>query len=573
MKKKDNATAVACLLINALHVKINPGTVEACLKEHPEYPSLLAVSDCLTEWNIPNQAYKISRKDYDANELEFPFIAHLNTNGGYYMMVHELTDGRIVYSDEERIRKNMSEQDFLKIWSGIVLSADVNENSGEENYPANRLKESFNRLKVPLLLLVILGIVLLNINNVHGWSYFVLLGIKLAGTATSILLLMHSIDANNPLIQNLCSLGSKNNCNVILRSDAAQLTPWLSWSDVGFFYFSGSFLSLLLIPASLPLLKLLNVFSLPFIVFSINYQYQHKNWCILCCFIQAFLLLEFLTSLSSYWFSDLPDLNFFMIQVADYSPSAIPAIVFCFLTPILTWSVLKPGLLKSAQFNPMKKQLLKFKYNSELFNQALTSQPRYAVPDDLMPISLGNPNAETTITMVTNPFCGPCAKAHETLDKWLSVRDDINIKIIFTTADHDDDDRTKIARHVTALSLLNDTKLVSRALNDWYKQSGKKYDSWASKYPVNFKPKSVEKSNSVENVESVKTIDRFDNTAKTTENVENVESVESVEMALVTAKQKAWCNLTEIAFTPTILINGYKLPDPYRLEDIKYLIN
>jgi hypothetical protein len=38
-------------------------------------------------------------------------------------------------------------------------------------------------------------------------------------------------------------------------------------------------------------------------------------------------------------------------------------------------------------------------------------------------------------------------------------------------------------------------------------------------------------------------------------------------------KQKEWCDMAEIAFTPTILVNGYKLPEPYRLDDPKYLIN
>ena len=151
----------------------------------------------------------------------------------------------------------------------------------------------------------------------------------------------------------------------------------------------------------------------------------------------------------------------------------------------------------------------------------------------MMPLTLGNPNAETTITMVSNPFCGPCAKAHELLDDWLSYRDDIKLKIIFSTADSDDDEKTKVSRHISALALLKDTALVEKALNDWYSQSTKKYDQWALKYPV----------------------------------------AHHDDLPEVTKKQKAWCELTEIMFTPTIFIDGYKLPEPYRLEDIKYLLS
>jgi 3'-phosphoadenosine 5'-phosphosulfate (PAPS) 3'-phosphatase len=140
--------------------------------------------------------------------------------------------------------------------------------------------------------------------------------------------------------------------------------------------------------------------------------------------------------------------------------------------------------------------------------------------------------AETVITMVSNPFCGPCAVAHQRLETWLSQREDLQLKVVFTTADHDDDLRTKVARHVIALSMLDNKDLTKRALDEWYAQPSKKYESWAAKFPV----------------------------------------VLNGEMDRVTKKQKEWCEMAEISLTPTILVNGYKLVEPYTLEDIKYLL-
>lgn len=181
---------------------------------------------------------------------------------------------------------------------------------------------------------------------------------------------------------------------------------------------------------------------------------------------------------------------------------------------------------------PFKTAAKKFKFNSDLFKQALKNQPRYAVDNDLMPIVLGNPDAETIITMVSNPYCGPCGNAHQTLSEWMKTRKDLQFKFLFTTADDDDDARTQVARHATALSQLRDKSIVENALEDWYHPSTK-YEDWILKYPVDLN--------------------------KTVEDA--------------TARQKKWCELAEIEFTPTILINGFKLPDPYRLEDIKYLID
>ena len=35
-------------------------------------------------------------------------------------------------------------------------------------------------------------------------------------------------------------------------------------------------------------------------------------------------------------------------------------------------------------------------------------------------------------------------------------------------------------------------------------------------------------------------------------------------------KHEAWKEKTQLRATPTILVNGYKLPDNYKVEDLKY---
>lgn len=529
LSRQENPVAVVNALVKKLNILVSSFTIKQSLQEHPDYPSLLAVSDCLTQWNIPHQAYQIDKTQYQAEELAYPFIAHLSLNGGQFILVQAIAKGQVHYSDEQETKASLSELEFLKRWDGIVLYAEKAENSGEENYKNSLIKGWVNQARLPFLILMLLasGFAAINYSGVNA-SYLVLLGIKLIGISVSALLLTHSIDAHNPFIQNLCSLGKKNNCNAILKSDAAKVTGWLSWSEVGFFYFAGSLLSLILAPSSLFVLAWLNLACLPYTFYSIAYQIKIKNWCILCCTVQALLWLE---ALSFAFGLSLP--FSFSLSALVFSISALSSkTLLAFLLPIAIWAFIKPFMLKAAQTQPLKQQIKKFKYNSDLFNQLLTTQACYAIPDDLMPIVLGNPDAETVITMVSNPFCGPCATAHKALDNWLAERDDLQLKIIFTTADHDDDQKTKVAKHVTALSLLNDTLLVEKALNTWYTQKDKQYETWAAKYPVSF----------------------------------------NGEMAKVTEKQKLWCDGAEIAFTPTILINGYKLIEPYRLEDIKYLI-
>jgi hypothetical protein len=523
---KENSIAVTSKLLRQLKVKVNESTIQQTLKDHPDYPKMSAISICLEDWKVSNQTYRIPQDDYNVEDLLFPFIAQSDFEGGFYFLIHQITDNLVIYSDEKVDKAFMTEEKFLKQWSGVALHATSSVKSGEVNYKSNKRIEVFNQIKTPLLLIVILGFLFLIINwQTLELNIKLLILVKVIGVVVSTLLLMYSVNTNNPMIQNLCSLGKKNNCNAILKSNAALVFTWLSWSEVGFFYFTGSLLALLFLPLCLPYLLWLNLLALPYTVYSIKYQFKNNNWCVLCCTIQVLFALEFLNTI-------IISSNSLLINILEIRFTLVMSLSLSFLVPVFIWAFLKPFFLKAQQYKGLQRQLKKFKFNTELFNKVLTTQPKYSVPDSLMPIILGNPEAKNVITMVSNPFCKPCAVAHQALDSWLEFREDVKLKIIFTSAKHDSDVRNKISKHVMSLALLKDIKLVTKAINDWYQQENKKYENWATKYPV----------------------DIDDNLQK------------------VIINQREWCELTEIKVTPTILINGYKLPAPYTIADIKYLV-
>lgn len=523
IKNAGNTVFVLNFLIKKLKIPVSSYTIEKDLQDHPDYPSMLSLMDCLTSWNIPNEAYKINKETCNIKELPFPFVAHLQRNGGEFVFVQRIDDDLVSFSNEMEQNGKLKLSDFFKFWDGVILYAEKDQSSGEKEYSQSLIKGFINEARFPFLVFILLCSIFYTV-DLGGESlfYLVLLLLKLIGVGAGSLLLMHSINTSNPFIKNLCSIGKKNDCNAILKSDAAMVTSWLSWSELGMFYFSGTLVCLLLYPSSIELLGCLNFLCLPYTIYSIGYQIKIKNWCVLCCIVQVLLWLEaaafFRIGISFQNF----DLGFFDMT----------GIVFCFLVPIAIWSCIKPYLLKSGQVKPLNQQLKKFKYNSTLFHQLLSSQAKHSVPDDLMPIVLGNAEAETVITIVSNPFCGPCGVAHKKLDELLDKRKDIQLKVLFATANDEEDVRTKVAKHFTALSLSKDKLLVGQALNDWYSQSNKSYDQWVEKYPSTIS--------------------------------------EGLEAAML--KQNQWCDMVKVSLTPTIFINGYELVDPYSLDDIKYLL-
>ena len=57
--------------LKLLNVKVNASAVNETLQNHPDWPSLLCISDSLKKWNVPNGAGKIDVTNID--ELPTPF--------------------------------------------------------------------------------------------------------------------------------------------------------------------------------------------------------------------------------------------------------------------------------------------------------------------------------------------------------------------------------------------------------------------------------------------------------------------------------------------------------------------
>jgi uncharacterized membrane protein/glutaredoxin len=404
----------------------------------------------------------------------------------------------------------------------------VPENTSTQVSQTSKVGFSFDIMRYPIAIFlgifIIIGGLTVLTTSLTNCQTALALTFKTVGIVAAVLLLIQSIDQNNAMVQALCG-GGKTNCNAILTSNAAYVVDGLSWSEVGFFYFAGTWLTLLFAGAEagiLSIVAILNIISLPYTFYSIYYQARvAKQWCVFCCTVQAVLWLEFIPL--------LPALNHRFISP---SLNAILVMLICLSLPAMVWLLIKPLIIQLQKSVSLENQLRSFKYNATSFNMLLRSQPKYSSPNEDWCITMGNTEAGNIITMVSNPYCPPCSKVHRLLDDWLERNLDIQLRLVFTAANHENDPKTSVARHLMALNELEDKAVVKKALNDWYLQEKKNYNEWAKAYPIAFNESKFYKLN----------------------------------------KQYEWCRMADIKATPTILINGYRLPDTYQLEDIKYLL-
>lgn len=531
---EENCINTTRQLLSALKIKVSRTGIKT-IANHPDYPSMLSISDSLTKWQIESIAIKVTVEKIP--ELPTPFIVKIETKKeGEFLVVVDMYDGEkfVVSEPVSKGWKTIPKEELLQQATGIVLLAEVQQNSGEKEYKINKRRENFRTFVNAATIAIVLLLCTVGVfcsfyrYNVAGWAASALLMLKLFGCCISILLLWYEIDSHNPTLQKVCS-GSKNvNCGAVLKSEAAKIFG-LSWSEIGFFYFFGGLATLLagmLSPEFLLFIAWFNIIVLPYTVFSIYYQWRiAEQWCVLCLIVQGILVSEFLVAFSGGLHTIAP--------LSVFTWTFVAAATLCYALPALSWFLLKP-LLQAYKENARNKiALRKLRYRPEIFEALLKKQKAIQHPTNGLGIVIGNPDAATKIIKVCNPYCRPCANAHGVLDEMIEDNENIQLQIIFTVTNRDNDIRGKAARHLMAIAEKNDTALTVKALNDWYLAGKKDYAVFAEKYPMNGEIEAQrEKINSM----------------------------------------SEWCDKTEITFTPTIFVDGYQLPHNYDVTDLKYFL-
>jgi ABC-type bacteriocin/lantibiotic exporter with double-glycine peptidase domain len=222
----NNVEHVLLALVKGISIPIRPALLLDELKKHPEYDGLLAISDVLHFFQIKNFAFEIPNENLP--QLPVPFIVHTSINGGEFVVVTELTKDRITFSSQRTQNRIIDLELFKTVYKGISLVIQAYPLAIEKNVRSNVIIERLKIVRAPILF-TLAGFLLLGLMSNHlltdlpniSNNIFLFI-VKSIGFALSVLLLIHSFDSNNPLVQKLCQHGNKINCNNLLNSNAAK---------------------------------------------------------------------------------------------------------------------------------------------------------------------------------------------------------------------------------------------------------------------------------------------------------------------------------------------------------------
>ena len=498
-------------LLSILGVKFTDEYADRLYRENPDRNNFFGLSYMLSVYGIESKGYNI--EDKGAAQLEKPFVAQTDTG---FLVVSDIKEGNVSCQDEKG-RHIVCAETFLKSWTGKVLVVKKSERSGEPDYVKNRKAarvKAAKRILMAFFCLALLGGLMLRQAASLTFSVAGYYLLSVMGLFVSVLLLQRQLHVGGGLGDKLCSLFKESSCEEVAASSASKTLLNVSWSEVGVGYFLSNVVLLSLSLDMIFVLGIVNILILPYTLWSLWYQkVKIRRWCTLCLFVQMILwglaLVFCLTGLyhSPFRLAALLALPFYCLAVLS----------------VHYYAALKEKQRALEESNVAKRARL---CREDVLLHFLKQQPYYEVTDEDSVMLAGNPEGEICLTLVCNPYCTPCAKAHRVIARMLKYNSRIKVRYVLT------------ARW---------EELVPPSLyliSSYYKKGGAVFDEWFSL-----------------DVKARKAINL---------EIENAEERERAEEEL--SRHAACVSRCEVKWTPTLLVNGYMLPSEYTFEDIEYIL-
>jgi uncharacterized membrane protein len=509
-------------LLSLLNVRYTDEFAARIFNEHPHKYNLLGLSRTLNTYGVENAATRITDKERDLPEITLPFVAHF---GGEFVIIYKVSGENVGFWRNGRTT-TIPLTDFIKAWSGVVLLAEANDRSGEPDYRAHRRQELLKTAEKCLMALAALAIIAIavaanlgKLGILHG-SLFLL---SLAGLYVSYLLVQKQLHIGSRTADKICSLFGKHDCNDVLETPAAKLFGLIGWSEVGLGYFATGLLTLIFQPAWTTGLAMLNLIALPYTVWSVWYQWRKaRQWCALCLIVQALLWADFAINVAAGW---LP-LSFLQLQTA-----AIPCIgVFAlFALTTFAFNLLLARLAEARMVSHLKQEIASIKTHEKVFDVLLKEQPRFETRRTDSCIMFGRADAPLHITILSNPYCNPCAAMHKRIEQFLRAMDGkACVQYVLSSFDESFDN---INRYLIAYSLHHPDPMP--VFSDWFERGKPLGEKFFQDMNLDIADPAVEAE---------------------------------------FRRHAEWRERTKLRATPTVIVEGFQLPENYRIEDLQNII-
>lgn len=530
-------------LLHTINIPATWSHIETMLFNHPDFPSLLAISEALREWGVESEGLEGGVENLTADH--FPSIVLLKSN--LFAVLLEKRGEMLRYFDPSEGEKEVGKDEFAALWSGVLLRVKKAEGAMEPEYQKHRSAEMRKWLcrwalglgSVLFALVAILQALIVVPNRILLAG---LLAVNFLGLIVSAVMVTPYLTGPD-LMKRICPVRKKVNCLRVMSSPAGKILG-IPMADIGLVFFSGCFLTLMFSafsPHPEPAwnwIALIDLLALPYTIFSVFYQaFVMRTWCMMCLLVQFLLWAEFAICAFSK-----------MIGFERISSVLPPFVVVTgFALPLFSWLAIRPMIPRSHRFDWQTSQMVRMRRNPEYIRFLLSKQERFEMARADHELELGSQDAPIVLTMVVNPLCNPCKQALAQLEKLIAAsRGKIKTVIRFLVRNRNDNltEREEamdydIGLAVTALALSGKTGEARSAFLEWFREEGNfnqvRFAAWREKYG----------------------------------------GVDAGAQGLADDRltaQRNWATDAGVRGTPTFFLNDIQFPPEIALEDIRYFL-
>lgn len=506
------------LYLKKINVQINKKEFIIQFESHPEYPSLLAISDTLHFFNVINGALHVNQSEIDS--LPKIFITKLNDtheNALTFVETHKENHSYRIYNHSKT--STITKDVLLEKWKGIVFLVE------------NNVKKHTNAKKYTwthfLLFCCFISIIFLLKHPFFKLQQLLFLVFPLIGFLFSLAALKNIFNINHTFIDTICNGENSKNCESVINASHWKILEKVNFSDLSitFFFFQVVTLAFAGFTNTLDfffqLQKLLLFAAIPILLMSLYYQkFIAKQWCSICISIIGVVITELIYVVSLFEFNFELATNFYHYNFY----------LFSYLLVLVSWNSLKDTLININTLRSELVQANRFKRNYSIFKNTLISHPKFVVPQTSLVFGKGT---KLTIDFITSPYCGFCKAPTEMLRGFLEkYGKHITVRFIYNVNLEIRNDTSKqFLRNLIYIQQKFGNEKFFNALDYWYET--KNHEKWLKKYQQEFDPKTIYKTLKL---------------------------------------QRLWCIENKFTFTPCIFLNGYAHPKMYAISDIKYFI-
>ena len=478
------------------------------LLDTPLGNSMRDISDALDSLHVSNAAYQLPKEYLD--ELEAPCIVIMNDNDSPFCLIEKIEETHITLSHSQRLR--VSKQQFLQKWTGTVLVGEVTESTiQEKNCKLKDIAMWIQRHQ--LLLAGIIAILLILYSTKRNYSTGI--SLYLVTLCTGLLIssaILYKETANSRFLHRFCHIGKTIDCNEVLHSKGSHIIG-MGLGELSLLYFSALLLFTLICPHEFYCISIIcSIIAIGFTLYSVIYQlFIIRKGCMLCMLIN---LIVWSSCVILYIQKGQFNKEFSLSAMLSFT-----AIACICLTGGLQIKALLKIKEEGKQFKVQFSNLL----NPDNFQKLLFAETQIGAMVN-KEIALHNQISSTTqLMIVTNPNCKNCARIHSHIKE---IASNVSISLVLLTFPKDGIGE-KVAKTIIAAYRTDGWEKAITALEEWYKNH------------------------------KIKGIDKYAITA---------------EEQRIWKQQQIYCSQQHISQTPSMIIDGYYVPEFYQLKELKYVL-